>query len=179
MLSASGLTYRNPSKRDASNIWSLVRDSGVLDPNSAYLYLLLCTDFTETCVVAEEGGRLVGFATGYRPPSRPEALFLWQIGVAAAARGTGMGRSLLGAFLSTSGARGAHRLETTIAPDNAASLALFRSVARDLDATIEQSEGFEATDFPTDGGEHLREPRYIIGPLIERRINQFKQKLTR
>ena len=59
-----------PATNDAAQIWQLVRETVVLDANSAYLYLLLCRDFSGSCLVARQDGRVVGFVTGYRLPQR-------------------------------------------------------------------------------------------------------------
>ncbi len=164
--------FRAPTVADGAEIWRVVNESGVLDPNSCYMYLLLCKDFADTCVVAECEGRVVGFVTGYRPPARPEAIFLWQVGVDGSMRGRGMGKRLLGAFLRSEGAAGAERLETTISPSNQASRALFASVARAIGAEVTITTGFTESDFPP-GGDHEPEELFLIGPLNADKIEQF------
>ena len=156
------IIFRTPNINDGAGIWRIVKESGVLDLNSAYMYLLLCKDFTDTCVVAERNGELVGFVTGYRPPGRESAIFLWQVGVDASCRGQGLGKKLVGAFLTNAGARGASMLETTISPSNKASQALFSAVARDLGTNIEKVPCFSAAQFPEAG--HEDEDLYLIGP---------------
>ena len=156
------IVFRNPVIDDGGSIWNLVKESGVLDLNSAYLYLLLCKDFASTCVVAERDDRLVGFVSGYRPPGRDNALFLWQIGVDASARGQGLGRRLVAQFLRNDGARGASMLETTVSPSNDASRALFRRIARDLGVDCEIQPCFRASQFP--GAGHEDEELFRIGP---------------
>lgn len=159
-------TIRAVKPEDGAAIWELVRDSKVLDLNSAYLYLLLCRDFGNTCVIAERNDQAIGFVTGYRPPDAADVIFLWQIGVADSVRGEGLGKRLIKAFLDAPGARGAHALETTVSPSNQASLALFNSIARDLGATMMQIDGFAADAFPTmTGVAHEAEDRYRISPL--------------
>ncbi|KAB7627227.1 diaminobutyrate acetyltransferase [Alkalilimnicola sp. S0819] len=162
-MSDDGITFRNPTVEDGGAIWRIVKESGVLDLNSSYMYLLLCKDFGDSCVIAEHEGRAVGFVTGYRPPGRPEAAFLWQVGVDSAMRGHGLGKRLLGAFLRSPGNRGATRLETTISPDNDASRALFRAVARDLGAEVKVEPCFTAAHFPEAG--HEDEELFLIGPF--------------
>src|SRR5690625_1790424 len=48
------VVLRQPVIADGAAIWSLIRDTGVLDVNSAYSYLMLSKFFTQTCVVAED-----------------------------------------------------------------------------------------------------------------------------
>lgn len=159
---AQDIEFRAPTVTDGAEIWRIVRDSGVLDLNSAYLYLLLCKDFADTCIVAEQDTRLVGFATGYRPPGRENVIFLWQIGVDAAERGRGLGKRLLAGFLSASGAAGTTYLETTISPSNQASQRLFRGLARDLGTDCHVQPCFTEELFPSS---HEGEDLYRIGPF--------------
>ncbi|MCA9246149.1 MAG: diaminobutyrate acetyltransferase [Planctomycetales bacterium] len=157
------IRIRQAHSEDASAIWRIVRESGVLDPNSAYLYLILCTDFAETCVVAEWDGALVGFVTAYRPPSRQDVIFVWQIGVAAAGRRRGLGKRLLRHLLQAPACRDVRYLEATVAPSNHASKRLFTSVAESLGVPYEMGLGFTSDDFPE--GSHEDEPRIRIGPI--------------
>lgn len=144
-------------------MWRLVQGTPVLDANSAYAYLLLCTDFAETSAVAEGPAGIAGFALGYRPPARPDAYFVWQVGVADAHRGHGLGRALLTWVVDRSYADGVRFLEATVTPSNEASWSLFRAFARDAGAPLRQETAFPAHLFPS--GEHEEEVRIRIGPL--------------
>lgn len=166
------LVFRNTELADGAAIWRVVRDSGVLDLNSAYMYMLLAQEFADTCVVAEEHGTVVGFVTGFRPPTRPDHVFLWQVGVAAGMQGRGLGKRLVAAFLQSPGAARARMLETTISPSNEASRALFTAIARDLGTGIESTRGFAAEDFPTEG-DHEAEDWFHIGPLDPAAVQQL------
>ena len=150
---------------DASQIWRLVKDSGVLDANSAYLYLLLCRDFADTCLVAYQGDSLVGFVTGYRLPRDPSTLFVWQVGVAGNAKRQGIASSLLAELIERSDPTTLSAIEATVAPSNSASRRLFESLARELNLQLTEvpNEGFTESDFPP--GSHEAEPRLRIGPL--------------
>lgn len=160
----SHMIFRTPTVADGAGIWRIVQESGVLDLNSAYLYLLLSKDFADTCIVAEQDKRLIGFASGYRPPTRHEVIFLWQIGIIADLRGQGLGKRLLAHFLRNTGASGAEFLETTISPSNEASQNLFRGLARDMDTNCQVSPCFTEQDFPSG---HEAEELYRIGPLVQ------------
>jgi L-2,4-diaminobutyric acid acetyltransferase len=155
------LRFRPPSVDDGPALWRLVIDVGTLDRNSSYTYLLLCRDFSETCIVAERAGELLGCVTGYRPPAQPDTLFVWQVGVAERARGQGLAGRLLDRLLLSDGCRDVRFLETTVTPSNAASHALFRSLAGRLAAELAESAGFPADLFPEGG--HEREDRLRIG----------------
>ena len=60
-------------RRFLDRVWRLVVEGGGLDANSPYLYLVMCSDFADTCRVAYDGDALVGFVVGYHPPTRPDA----------------------------------------------------------------------------------------------------------
>ncbi len=138
----------------------------MLDENSAYLYLLLCRDFADTCLVAENDGKVVGFVTAYRPPAQPDVLFIWQVGVAAAAQRQGVALRMLTELIKHVGCASLRFVEATVAPSNIASRNLFTSLARALNAplTIVPEDGFSECDFPP--GDHEPEPRVRIGPGI-------------
>ncbi len=89
--SAAAVHYRPPRLSDGPAVHTLARRCEPLDLNSPYSYLLLCTDFAATCVVAERDGDLVGFVSGYLKPADPRGLFIWQVAVSPAARGLGAG----------------------------------------------------------------------------------------
>jgi len=158
---------RPATVEDGAAVWRLVADSGVLDVNSSYAYLLFLDHFGHTSVVAEagegDGAEIVGFVTGFRPPRRPEVVFVWQVAVAESMRGRGLARRLLDALVRLDGCRGVRYLETTVTPSNAPSRALFRSFARGLAAEHEVSPYLGEELFP-DGG-HEAEELHRIGPF--------------
>jgi L-2,4-diaminobutyric acid acetyltransferase len=162
------VTLRQPDVRDAAAIWRLVRRSGALDVNSPYAYLLLTSHFADTSVVAERAGDVVGFVAAYRPPSRPQSLFVWQVAVDAAVRGHGVGARLLDGALASAAAAECRYLEATVTPSNASSWALFRGLARRRGVPCREEAGFEATLFPEAG--HEDEILVRIGPLPRERL---------
>ncbi len=159
------IRLRKPHVADAGDVWQLVRDSGILDVNSAYCYMLLASHFAETCLLAERRDRVVGFVTGYRPPDKEDTAFLWQIGVAKEVRGRKLGLQLARGFLALDGFEGVRFLETTVTPSNRKSDALFRALRRELGTRLEVRPHFEADLFPEDG--HETERLYRIGPFDE------------
>jgi len=144
-------------------MWQVVHDCGVLDLNSAYLYMLQADHFADTCAVATRGERIVGLATGHCPPTRPGAVFLWQVGILPEVQGMGLGRQLVAAFLRLPGAEGAVRLETTVTPSNTPSRALFHRIASDLGTECQVTPFFAEADFPQAG--HEAEELFRIEPL--------------
>ncbi|NLE49261.1 MAG: diaminobutyrate acetyltransferase [Sandaracinaceae bacterium] len=124
-------------REDGPTVSALVRETGILDPNSTYAYVLLGDRFGQHGLVAEEDGKLIGFVSGFLDPREPSTLFLWQIGLRAEARGRGLGKKLLNAFISLPANRRARALETTVAIDNLPSRRLFEAFSRDHGASIE------------------------------------------
>ncbi len=164
---ATDVQFRPPVVADGVALWRLAADTGVLDVNSAYAYVLWCRDFAATSTVAIAGDpsvELAGFVTGYRPPARPNVLFVWQIAVGDRHRNAHIARRMLIDLVQRARVHGVDHVEATVAPSNAASLGLFRSVARRLDAPCQHPcpGGFDATDL-ADG--HEEEPVLRIGPF--------------
>jgi L-2,4-diaminobutyric acid acetyltransferase len=148
-----------PSTEDGAAIWRIARDSGKLDLNSSYAYLLWCHDFADTSAVARVGDDVVGFVIGYRRPAAPDTVVVWQIAVSAGQRGKGTAAALLDALVRRTGAK---QVETTVTPDNDASNALFRSAADRWGAQMRVAGEFAAREFPDD---HETEVLYRIGPI--------------
>lgn len=152
--------FRMARPEDGAKMWELVREMGGLELNTAYFYVLFCIDFAETCVVAEVDGEMAGFVLGHRPPKRPDAIFVWQVGVAPWMRKQGLARRLIDAFIEQN--PDARWLEASVTPENTASRKLFRSVARDRDVGCEVLDFMGAPLFPNS---HEAEDLFRIGPF--------------
>ena len=159
-----GLRLRRPSPDDGEPLWRLAGEVG-LDLNSPYAYVMWGEYFAGTSVVADLDGSVAGFVIGFRVPEDPDTFFVWQVGVAARARRTGLAAAMVDHLLERTGAR---FLEATVTPDNAASAALFRSVGTRHGAPVDVGPAFSADLFP-DG--HEPELRFRIGPLPSRAPN--------
>jgi L-2,4-diaminobutyric acid acetyltransferase len=153
---------RHPTPEDAPAVWRLVQQSGVLDLNSPYAYVALFAHFPTTCAVAEREGQLVGFVTGYRVPARPQVHFVWQVGVRADQRGSGLGTAMLLWLLGEGAPTPVQSLEATVTPSNQASRRLFFGLARVL-----QTDCVVRPGFPPEllGEGHEPEELFCIGPI--------------
>ena len=157
------LTLRMPRAEDGPRVSKLIALSPPLDVNSGYCNLLQCTDFRDTCILAERGSALLGWISAYRPPSSPEQIFIWQVAVDPAARGQNLARNMLDALIARPAVATATALTTTITEDNEASWALFRAFARRHGATLTRSPRFDRqTHF---AGAHDTEWEARISPL--------------
>lgn len=141
--SRTRIVLRVPLAEDGPRLHKLVAQCPPLDPNSIYCNLLQCSHFAATGVAAELDGELVGFVSGYRIPDRPDTYFLWQVAVSEKGRGAGLAKRMIRHVLQRPQHHDIRFLETTITPDNAASWALFRGFARDMEAELEDAVLFE------------------------------------
>ncbi|MEH0059381.1 MULTISPECIES: diaminobutyrate acetyltransferase [Auritidibacter] len=141
------ITVRPFAPGDGAKIYRIARDTGVLDLNSSYSYLLWVRDFSQTSVVAELDGEVVGFITGYIRPDAPDTLMVWQVGVDEAARGLRVASQMLDALNESVQPK---VLETTITSTNKASNALFASFAKRNNAGEEITPLFTPEMYPDD-----------------------------
>ena len=157
---------------DGAAVWRLVREQRSLDLNAGYAYLLLCTRFSSTCrvarVAASDAQRelrddgLVAALMGLRLPERPDTLFVWQIVVHERHRSQGLARALIEHVLRKQSSADIRYLEAHVSPDNGASEAMFRGLARALDANVQVSPELLSEHYPT---EHGPENLLRIGPF--------------
>ena len=114
-------------------------------------------------MVAERGGRIAGWISAYRPPAKPERLFVWQVAVDASARGDGLGGRMIDALLARPAVAGADILTTTVTADNKASWGLFEGFARRRGLELKRTRRFlREAHF---AGAHDTEWEAEIGPL--------------
>ncbi len=143
----------------------------MLDVNSVYAYLLVGEHYSQTSVIAEVGDQLAGFISAYCPPSKPDTVFVWQVGVAEAGRGKGIATRMLFEILKRPACARIRYLDTTVSPSNDPSKALFRSLAKKLGAEVEETELFGQELFGDDDGEHEPEILFRIGPFDTQTID--------
>jgi len=165
--SAIPLCFRPARPTDGAALWELVRATGTLEANSAYAYVLLATDFADTCLVAERKGELVGAVIGYHPPRQADTTFIWQVGLRPDCQGQGLGLQLLLHWLALPANASRRWVTATVADDNPASQALFQRFARALGTPCEVRPHFTPDLFPS---HHAAEPLYRIGPIAPRAL---------
>lgn len=161
-MSEKNIELCKPIKKHASGIFNLVQESGVLDINSEYLYLLQTTHFASTSAVALDEKSVVGFVSGYLIPEQPNTLFVWQVGVDAKYRGQDIAGRLIQNILQRESLSHVQYIHTTVSPSNASSLRLFEKLATTLKCNIKAQSYFELEDFLH---AHEEEVLYTIGPF--------------
>ncbi|MFC4334614.1 diaminobutyrate acetyltransferase [Salininema proteolyticum] len=151
-----------PDPREGKALYDLTVNTGNLDVNSPYAYALWCRDFAATSIVARKGDDLAGSITGYLRPDDPRTLFVWQVAVSPAHRRQGLARRMLDNLVDRLRPEGVDWVETTVTPDNKASLRLFASFAEGRNVKIKQDVLFTEQDL---GPGHEPEVLHTIGPL--------------
>lgn len=163
------VTLRRPTGDDGATIWALARDSGKLDLNSPYAYMMMGHFFPETCVLAELDGEPVGSVVGFTPPARPNALFVWQVTTTEQVRGQGLASRMIEHLLWNAPLKGQARwLEATVTPSNEPSARLFQGIARRHGVACEVAPLFEEDAFPPPAEvDATFEPEHLfrVGPL--------------
>ncbi|WP_425460516.1 diaminobutyrate acetyltransferase [Halopseudomonas laoshanensis] len=158
------VTLRKPAVTDGFALNELVARCAPLDTNSVYCNLLQCGDFADTAITAlTEDGDMVGFISGYRPPNKPNTLFVWQVAVDSRMRGQGLALKMLMGLVERVAGKGVTHLETTISPGNEASEALFKKAFHQLGAEYSTRTIFSREQHFN--GQHDDEVLYSAGPF--------------
>ena len=172
IVDMSMTTFRKPVSTDGQPLNELVDHCPPLDTNSTYCNLLQCTHFADTSIAAikvdaDSGDEaLVGFISGYIPPSRPNTLFVWQVAVDASCRGQGLALRMLMALIERCRSeKSIDYIETTITPGNTASEALFSRAYQRLNAPIEKTVLFSRKAHFAD--QHDDEMLWRGGPMTD------------
>ena len=159
----SSLHIGPPQSEDGADVHDLIAACPPLDTNSLYMNLIQTTQFAGTCALAREDGDVIGWVSGHIPPGEPDVFFLWQVAVGEKARGKRVPKRLVADIFSREACQGVKYLKTTITPDNEASWGLFRSLARWLDAPLNESAFFDRDRHFK--GRHDSEILVTIGPF--------------
>ncbi|MCA9607327.1 MAG: diaminobutyrate acetyltransferase [Myxococcales bacterium] len=160
MAESRAVSFREARPADGRTLFAMVEAVGTLERNTGYAYVVYCDHFRATTLIAERDGSPVGFVLAHRPPTHPDTVFVWQVGVLPAGRGLGVAGGLLDALAGRS--RGVRFLEATVTPTNEASRRLFESFARRRGAPVAWTDGYPSTFFH---GSHEPERLVRIGPF--------------
>lgn len=165
-MSSEKIVFTKPSAVDGMAVNKLVASCPPLDTNSAYCNLLQTSHFKETSIAASfEDGEMVGFVSGYIIPNQADTLFVWQVAVSEKARGQGLAKKMVSSLLERSSCSDVRYIETSITASNEGSWALFRRLANQLDAPLEESVMFDKQDHFK--GQHDTEHLVRIGPFTK------------
>jgi L-2,4-diaminobutyric acid acetyltransferase len=158
----SVLAFRPPRTTDAAHLWRLAPQQAGDDRDSCYAYLLLCSHFADTGIIASRGDDVVGFALGYRPPTQSDQLFVWQLGISPDAHDDDLGARLLDALLARPACADVRFLCMTRTPRDRTLHGWLEVLARRRGARCTESACFPGALFAT---EHPDELLLRVGPL--------------
>lgn len=142
-------------------MWLLAKETGNLDLNSSYSYILWCDKFADSSIVAVKDEEVVGFVQGFTSERQKSTLFVWQVAVSKEARGEGLATRMIEALLEQTDV---NYLEATVTPSNVPSNSLFKSLARSYHSDYEIKDYIDEEDFPSTEDKE-EEKLYRIGPI--------------
>lgn len=156
----SEINIKKPTKKHFNNVFNLVKNSKVLDVNSEYLYLIQTLHFTDTCSVALDEDKVIGFVSGYTIPNQKDKLFIWQVAVDSNYRGQNIALKLIDFIIKNN--KSIKYINTTVSPSNNSSIRVFEKLANSYTCPINKIDCFEANEFIN---AHEEEVLYEIGPI--------------
>ncbi|MFW5845692.1 MAG: diaminobutyrate acetyltransferase [Planctomycetota bacterium] len=160
------ITMRKPGLHDGPAIHQLISRCPPLDVNTVYAYCILADHHSDTIVVAEDAELgIVGCITAYKPPTKPDTLFIWQVAVDERRRGLGLAGRMLDHLLARPACANITGLETTVSPDNIASRRVFEKLAATAHVELQREEYLVADEA---GPGHAAEELLRITPLPPR-----------
>ncbi|HLR64850.1 MAG TPA: diaminobutyrate acetyltransferase [Pseudogracilibacillus sp.] len=157
------ITFTHPTKSDGKHMYTLAKDSKVLDVNSPYSYVMWSTYFQQTSMIVTYKDERIGFISGYILPEQPDTLFIWQVAVSEKFRGFGLATRMINALYDSLKSKGIHFIEATVTPSNKPSSNLFKGVANKYNTQCKTTLCFSKADFPIADTEE--EYTYRIGPI--------------
>ncbi|MHB1808892.1 MAG: GNAT family N-acetyltransferase [Solirubrobacteraceae bacterium] len=92
--------------------------------------------FHKTSLIAERGGRIVGFLIGFHSPGEREVAYIHYAAVAPTERGEGLARRLYEEFAATAERAGLARVRAITSPVNEASIAFHRALGLEVEGPI-------------------------------------------
>jgi ribosomal protein S18 acetylase RimI-like enzyme len=102
---------------------------------------LFLDHFHATSLIAERGGELLGFLIGFHSASAPHRAYIHFVGVAPAARGTGLARQLYETFFAASIQDGCTTVSAITSPMNTASVAFHRAMGFTVTGPVPDYDG--------------------------------------
>lgn len=93
---------------------------------SSYFLRMAPRVFGDACLVADDDGRLLGYAIGALESRRRADGWVLSVAVLPEARGRGLGEALTRSCVAALEQGGARLVRLTVAPDNASALRLYR-----------------------------------------------------
>ncbi|HEY7048325.1 MAG TPA: GNAT family N-acetyltransferase [Jatrophihabitantaceae bacterium] len=110
-------------------------------PMARMLPRLFLDHFYATSLIAERDGDLLGFLIGFHSASAPHRAYIHFVGVAPAARGTGLARRLYETFFAASIQDGCTTISAITSPTNTASVAFHKAMGFTVTGPVADYDG--------------------------------------
>ena len=144
------MNYRVLEERDIPQIKRIIKEGRpYLGMNGYYVYWLTANLYKGYSFVAEEDDRVCGFVTVLPNPDE-NAVFVWQLGVAADMRKRQIAYHLLKEVWTYAVSKGFPGIITSINAENQESLGSFRKIAEENGLQMQIIGRFEADGFCED-----------------------------
>lgn len=147
-ISENLVHFRKPKKKDAYQIYNLVKNSPPLELNTYYAYLLFTTHFRDTSIVMlNKDDRVLGFIAGYRIPCKINTLFIWQICTDKTVQGRGLAKKMVNSIINREENKDIEFIEATVTPSNIDSNIFFKRLASFFKSEFSCMDYFKKEDF--------------------------------
>jgi GNAT superfamily N-acetyltransferase len=114
------MLVRNAFEGDFIDICNMSREWSDLVIEREGIYHIFTAYFRDTCFIAEDRGKMIGFLLGFRSQVNPSQAFLHLVQVAPEMRGHGIGRRLYRQFEESAKKMGCKQIHTIARPENKA-----------------------------------------------------------
>lgn len=155
---------RRPTLADAERVAVLARTFPHSELDASCLHLFLSGQFATSSIVAEMEGYVVGFAAGYRNPSRHDTLSVWQVGTVPPVQGKGIATAMLLGLLAYPENTDVCFVEISALPDDRAIRRLFARTAQMMHAQLDEVRAMAPRLFTAARGRSLLR----VGPIPSR-----------
>lgn len=134
----TSINVRRSYEHDTSSIHALVPELKPLTLHTPYTYWNLFRNFGDSCFVALEDDLPIGFITSHPTTTPQSEWFIWQVGILAEYRGTGLIDELQDRVVQVARHSGAIAINMSIEADNSRSHGVFTRMATRLGSSMEE-----------------------------------------
>ena len=122
------MKIRKATQEDFLKVHKFTIECPPLENYPEHVYKIILRYFGDYCFIAEENGKIIGFAMGIVPQSMQHTYFLWDIGTDPSYQRQGVGMEILKYIENELEKLGFIRIEVTIDPVNTSSQKLFEKM---------------------------------------------------
>ncbi len=146
------MKVREAKLNEFSKIGKLAESCKPLEVYPDHVYKIIFRYFSDFFIVAEDNGRIAGFAMGFPAQNPPKTCFLWQIGVNPQIQSKGIGKEMVLYFERKVKGSGYNRVELSVDTENTPSQKLFeklnyKNASKKEEAVVEKDGKIAAKDF--------------------------------